>query len=154
EVVASVRPFRIDDFDVRNAEVAAGRLAPPAPGHRVPPWIRRIVARGLAVEPDARWPSMDAVVAELERGCGRRERLVRAIVIAGVLAIGGVAAFALSRGTVDHPPDRPTQFVPPVWIDQRPGCDCPYSACANRCVSQCSAHAFHKSTEIPGINVD
>jgi Protein kinase domain len=153
EVIAGVRPFRIDDFDARDADVAAGKLAPPAPGHRVPAWIRRIVARGLAAEPEARWPSMDAVVAELERGRGRRERLVKAVVIAGVLAIGGLAAFGLTRrATHDEVLPEQLPYVPPVWVDQRPGCNCPFSACANGCVSQCNAHGFHKSAEIPGIN--
>ena len=39
-----------------------------------PAWLRPIVARGLAVEPAARWPSMAALIAELDRDPGKRTR--------------------------------------------------------------------------------
>jgi serine/threonine protein kinase len=58
-------------------ERLAATRAPAAPGagcaakrapRRVPRWVQKIVMRGLHVDPAARWPSMDALLAELARG--------------------------------------------------------------------------------------
>jgi serine/threonine protein kinase len=65
EALAGVRPFVIDDRAARAAAIREGRLAPAAPGRHVPRWVRKIVLRGLAAEPSARWPSMDSVVLAL-----------------------------------------------------------------------------------------
>jgi hypothetical protein len=152
EVVAGTRPFRVDDFTARETDIAAGKLEPPAQGRVVPTWLRRVIARGLAADPDARWRSMDVVVAQLVRGRGRRGRIVRTTVVAGTLAIAGVAFAGLSHGSTPQDPDE-EMAVSKLWLDQRPGCNCPFSACTGRCVSQCSAHNYHKSRSVPGINV-
>jgi hypothetical protein len=63
------------------------QLAPGA--HRVPGWLRAIVARGLATDPAARWPSIDAIVQAL----GRRRR--------GAVWLGaGALATAIHEPTV------------------------------------------------------
>ena len=52
------------------------------------PWLRRIVQRGLAKDPEQRWPSMDVLLATLARGRTRaRQRW-------GVAAAGVVVATA------------------------------------------------------------
>ena len=66
EALAGVHPFA-GDAATRTAAIAAGRLGHPAAGHRVPRWVRPIIARGLRAAPSARWPSMAAVVRALER---------------------------------------------------------------------------------------
>ncbi len=43
------------------------RFEPPGVDRGVPARLRELVLRGLASRPDDRWPSMDALVAELER---------------------------------------------------------------------------------------
>jgi serine/threonine protein kinase len=72
EALAGVRPFVAEDLAARAAAIAAGRLAAPAPGRRVPGWLHRLVARGLHADPAARWPSMDAVVDGLAHPASRR----------------------------------------------------------------------------------
>ena len=42
-------------------------VAPPA-GVGAPAWVRRVLERGLAVEPWARWPTMDELLAALGYG--------------------------------------------------------------------------------------
>jgi eukaryotic-like serine/threonine-protein kinase len=71
-----------------------GRIHEPPPGTPVPADVHAAVVRGLAVDPDARWPSMHELLAELERGSGRapdpefdlsvarRQRIVLSSVIA------------------------------------------------------------------------
>jgi serine/threonine protein kinase len=71
EAVYGERPFRWEPADdVRSlvalaGEVTAGRVQPPPRGSRVPAWLRRVLVRGLAVDPAARWPTMDALLDAL-----------------------------------------------------------------------------------------
>jgi tetratricopeptide (TPR) repeat protein len=66
-----------------------------------PRGLRRLVARGLRADPSLRWPSMDAVVARLDRlRDGRRH----AIAAAGLATIAAVALAVAGRG--DDPGDR------------------------------------------------
>ena len=72
-------------------DVAAGRLAPVPEDSNVPIWLRRVVLRGLAVDPADRWPSMDDLLDELARD---PEKLRRARVRVGLVA-AAVAAVVL-----------------------------------------------------------
>jgi hypothetical protein len=62
----------------------------------VPAWLLRVVARGLAATPDARWPSMGALLEALTHAPSQRRRQ-RLAIVAGVLAI--VVLVALPRLT-------------------------------------------------------
>jgi eukaryotic-like serine/threonine-protein kinase len=70
EALHGVRPFGSPSGAASAAfllsAIVGRRIAPPSPEHRVPERLRRIVIRGLACDPDERWPSMDALVGELE----------------------------------------------------------------------------------------
>jgi tetratricopeptide (TPR) repeat protein/predicted Ser/Thr protein kinase len=61
----------------------------------VPTWLRRIVLRGLSPKPQDRFPSMEAMLAALEKDptVGRR----RATLAAGALVVIAVALFAVTR---------------------------------------------------------
>jgi tetratricopeptide (TPR) repeat protein len=64
--------YRARPFDGRNAaeiadRVLTGRLSDPPAGGKVPARLRRLLTRGLAVAPESRFPSMDALLAELAR---------------------------------------------------------------------------------------
>ncbi len=86
ELLFGERPFAGETSAALRRNVLAGARRPPPKHRRVPGWLRQVVERGLAREPDSRWPSMRAVVAELSRG-QMRSRLRR---VAG--ALGGAAA--------------------------------------------------------------
>jgi serine/threonine protein kinase len=77
EALAGVRPFAVEDITARLSAIAESRLAAPAPGHRVPGWVRQIVTRGLRADPSARWPSMDAMANTL--ALERRRRPARCL---------------------------------------------------------------------------
>ncbi|HEY0134755.1 MAG TPA: serine/threonine-protein kinase, partial [Nannocystis sp.] len=83
------RPFAGDDLRALSASVTHGRLREPS-RRLVPRWLRRIVLRGLAVDPARRWPSMQALLVEVERGQARARRELVAATLAGlgVLALG------------------------------------------------------------------
>jgi tetratricopeptide (TPR) repeat protein/predicted Ser/Thr protein kinase len=63
EALYGVRPFAGDDRAALCAAITAGEL-PPAT-RDVPGWLRAAIARGLSADPDARYPSMTALLARL-----------------------------------------------------------------------------------------
>jgi tetratricopeptide (TPR) repeat protein len=67
EALYGERPFGGTTMAELADNVLQGRLrAPPAP-KRLPGWLKRALMRGLAHEPEDRWPSMDALLAALIR---------------------------------------------------------------------------------------
>jgi serine/threonine protein kinase len=64
-------PFSGNTLQERAASVNEGRVAE-APLHtHVPSWIRKVLQRGLAVDPDARWPSMRALLSRFDENARR-----------------------------------------------------------------------------------
>ncbi|HKA91073.1 MAG TPA: serine/threonine-protein kinase [Haliangiales bacterium] len=88
-------------FCVTFWEALAGELPPPEPApprttraKRAPRWVYRVLARGLARDPERRWPSMDALLAALRR----RKRLgASGAIAAGAVVAVGLVAFAVGR---------------------------------------------------------
>jgi tetratricopeptide (TPR) repeat protein len=91
ESLTGVRPFasRLD------LDAAKWQRVEPPPSVRVPPWVRRALDRGLALEPSERFPSMEALLDALSTDPAVRRR--RAWLLAGAAALtvalvaGGVA---------------------------------------------------------------
>ena len=112
EAIVGERPWRGDSLDALHRAVDHG---PPSRPPAMPPWLWRLVARGLATDPAARHPSVAAFVDALERGTGRRGRRL----VAGAAAIGlaltaaGAIAIASSRAPAAACPDpaRQTQVL-------------------------------------------
>jgi eukaryotic-like serine/threonine-protein kinase len=80
------------------SQITAGALREIPDGSRVPAWIRRILLRGLASDPEQRYPSMDELLADLakDRGSLFRRRAGAAAVLA-LLAAGGLAFYGIER---------------------------------------------------------
>jgi hypothetical protein len=96
---------------------------------------------------------MDAVVAALARGRNRRRRLTRAIAVASgvVVATVAIAVPLVVRGGAPVRQDRRLDLQ--SWVDQRPGCNCPFSTCVDgRCLSVCDASNFVLGTPVPDIS--
>jgi tRNA A-37 threonylcarbamoyl transferase component Bud32/tetratricopeptide (TPR) repeat protein len=66
EAVYGARPFAGRSLDELTENVVGGRLLEPPAASKVPAWVRRVLERGLATDPAARWPSMTALLAELD----------------------------------------------------------------------------------------
>lgn len=98
--------------------------APPARGEssparsRLPRWLRRLVWRGMAVAPEARFPSMGALLGALERGQrnARARRLIPLALLALGLAGGGLAA---AWRTEETPCRQAVARLAGVWDDGR-----------------------------------
>jgi serine/threonine protein kinase len=83
-------------------DVVAGRIRPVPARDVVPSWIRRVLLRGLATNPEARWPSMKDLAAAVEGplrpererdpAVGSHERM---FVFGGMSVLGVVALVVL-----------------------------------------------------------
>mgnify|MGYP000258142101 CR=1 FL=1 len=90
EALHGTRPFVARTDGELLVAVVAGKFAPVAPGV-VPAWLDAVIRRGLADQPDLRWPTMTALLAALvDDPIARRRRRLRAA--ARVAAIGLLVA--------------------------------------------------------------
>jgi tetratricopeptide (TPR) repeat protein len=86
EGIYGQRPFAAETLQELFVRTLDGTIDEPPPTPQVPRWLRRVVERGLAVDPQRRWPSMTELLVALERGRARiRWRQ-------GLLALGFVGA--------------------------------------------------------------
>ncbi|HYO66263.1 MAG TPA: serine/threonine-protein kinase [Archangium sp.] len=91
EALHGVRPFEGTSPSERRENVLAGRINPPPPYSKVPPWVNRAMLRALNTAPEARYPSLDALLAVLERDPARVRRRALAIAALGLLVTGSAA---------------------------------------------------------------
>jgi tetratricopeptide (TPR) repeat protein len=85
------RPFAGRSLTELQFAVLHDRRRPPRSEAGVPRWLRAVIERGLASDPEARWPSMRALLDALET---RRRRAVAQRVAVGMVAVTGLAAGA------------------------------------------------------------
>lgn len=99
EALFGQRPFTGNTVMELAANVVSGVIQPvprDPMSRRVPRWLRRVCLRGLAVEPDNRFVSADALLLALLRG--RRQARIHARLLAafGVIAVGALG-FAIQQ---------------------------------------------------------
>jgi tetratricopeptide (TPR) repeat protein len=102
EALYGAPPFGAGPIESLSERILAGRIDDP-PKSTVPAWLRRIVLRGLSVDPAARWPSMSALGAALAHDPARLRR--RRAVAAGLASLLALSALAFARGAA-----RPAQL--------------------------------------------
>jgi tetratricopeptide (TPR) repeat protein len=105
EAVYGQRPFGKD---------APRTLRPPPEGSRVPARGHRVILRALSTDPAARYPAMDALLAELEIDPGAARRRVALAVGAAVIAAGATGA-VLSMRTSGPRCEGAQQRLAGVW---------------------------------------
>ena len=104
EAVVGARPFEGAELRALAENVLAGRMrALPA---AIPRWLRNLLARGLALDPAARFPSMDALLDELGRdhARGRRIAVTLGAMTLGVAAIVSLLSVATRAPATPPPP--------------------------------------------------
>ena len=94
EALYGVRPFVGGNLADLCLAVCAARVEVPDDRRDVPAWLHAIVVRGLARDPAARFPSMDALIAALTRDRGRGRRY--ALAGGATLALVGAAALVVA----------------------------------------------------------
>ena len=74
EALYGERPFAATDLAGLKLALLAAQVRPVPSGSRVPTWLRRILLRGLSLDPAARFPTVRALLDALDRGplLGRR----------------------------------------------------------------------------------
>ncbi len=102
EALWGERPFQGETLSQLRTAIMTGTIGTPAAAQGVPRWLELVVRRGLATDPDARWPSMHAVAEALARDPARARR--RALVGAAALAVAGGAGAWLG-GAAPEPMD-------------------------------------------------
>lgn len=110
EVLWGEPPFADADLDARRKALSHDEPKVPSRGH----WLWRVIRRGLARNPDERWPSMDALLDTLERVLRRRRRIAGSSV---VLVMGfGLGIAVVEARDVCKATD---QELAGVWDDHR-----------------------------------
>lgn len=91
EAVYGSRPFDEGTVVETMMRTMSGEILPAPPNTPVPPWLRRILARGLRNEPSERFESMDALLEEIasKTGGGRRSLTLLVGGTVAAVAIGG-----------------------------------------------------------------
>ncbi len=98
EALYGKRPFEGRSIDELTRNVLAGRVRGAPANTRVPRWIRRILLRGLRVEPAERHASMGALLEALGHDPARtRQRWLSATAVVGVVATLGVGLVRAQR---------------------------------------------------------
>ncbi len=119
EALDGARPFAGATRAALLDAIEAARLR--APVAEVPRHVRRALVRGLAADPAARFPTMDALLDELARDPSvRRRQLAIASAIVAV-AGGGLTAWALTRGDDPAARCRASATLAGSWDDARRG---------------------------------
>ncbi|MBL9106768.1 MAG: serine/threonine protein kinase [Myxococcales bacterium] len=112
-------PFAGETLPELVQNVLAARVLPPADA-TVPRWVTRVVLRGMALEPDERFPSLAAMLDALARDPQRRRRQALAGVAAGaLLLVGGFGLANLAGGTGPQSCAGAADELAAVWSDER-----------------------------------
>jgi hypothetical protein len=90
EALHGERPFGSDAMAAFVQSVTSRERSQPIHGALIPEPLRKILLRGLAAEPDERWPSMEALRTELRRVVRPPRR--RGWLVGGAMLLGLVAS--------------------------------------------------------------
>ena len=99
EALYGARPFDGETFVALMTSVTTGSVNASPAKTRVPGWLRRVLLRGLATEPGARWGSMAELLKALETDPTVRTRRIVAAVAMSLLLGAGVLAARKVTGT-------------------------------------------------------
>ena len=110
EALYGQRAFAGDSPDAVIDSILAGTIREPPADTKVPGWVRRILLRGLRVDKEERWPSMDALLAALGHdpagaggaGSARRRRSWRRRPCCSPRAISAASEARLCEGAERH----------------------------------------------------
>ncbi len=115
EALYGERPFPGDDMPSITTAVLSGSFRAAPKDRPVPARLRAVLLRGLAADPDDRWPSMEALTDRLSRLLApRRARWWGATAVAG-LGVGVVGLVQASSVEKDRPCTGARAKLEEVW---------------------------------------
>ena len=106
QALYGARPFQGKNLPLLMKAIVRGRITAP-PKNNVPPWIHQVLVRGLAPDPEDRWPSMSSLLDALRSESRRRRQQLVATAAAGLILLLGVAWWR--GGAVEEDPCRWTE---------------------------------------------
>ncbi|MBL9099398.1 MAG: protein kinase [Myxococcales bacterium] len=109
EGLYGVRPFLGERVAVVREAVLSGQIQDVPKDSTVPPWLRRILCRGLTVRPEERFKSMDELLARLADDPRRPAR--RWLAAGAALAVIGAGALIVRDLSRDAPHSAPTHAL-------------------------------------------
>ncbi|MEM6990135.1 MAG: serine/threonine-protein kinase [Myxococcota bacterium] len=120
EALYGERPFGSTTLVELILAVNQGEVRPPPAGTNVPTWLRRVVVRGLAPNPDERHASMQALLDALaaDPAAKWRRRIVGGALGLSALGVVWAVAFAVQTPTVE-PCTGLDDNLEGVWDDDR-----------------------------------
>nr|WP_255216734.1 serine/threonine-protein kinase [Pseudenhygromyxa sp. WMMC2535] len=118
EALFGVRPFNGRTRAQLREAIAAGRPRPPSAATRLPKRLLAILQRGLAEDPAQRYPSLGALLHELDALASRRRRWLLGAGLSAVL-IAGITGVAFGLSVEPEPWECPVDETYPYlgWLD-------------------------------------
>ncbi len=121
-------PFVAEELAARRDEILAGTRRAPT-NRAVPARIQRALERALAGEPSARWPSLTALLDELDAArAPRRARLLVPIAAGTVTVAAVIAIVALRGGDAPGPCAQVDRAGVGLWSRARPAVERAFAA--------------------------
>jgi tetratricopeptide (TPR) repeat protein/predicted Ser/Thr protein kinase len=99
EALYGQRPFAGETVIALQINVLEGQIRPAPPQSRVPSWIRRILLRGVSIEPENRFSSMEDLLTALANDPAKRTKRVA---LAGAAVGVMLAAVGLTHRLSSH----------------------------------------------------
>jgi eukaryotic-like serine/threonine-protein kinase len=119
EALYGERPFRGETLAALALELTQGRIRDPPPQVRLPPFVRRVIFRGLSVNPEDRFANMDALLQALLANPWRlRRRVIGGACVVG-LVTGAAAWISYTQTNPQAPCDEAAARLRGVWDDER-----------------------------------
>ncbi|WAS96008.1 serine/threonine-protein kinase [Nannocystis punicea] len=115
EALYGQRPFAGETTQSIALSVGYGEVRAPPAGAHVPAWLLAVVARGLRVEPEARWPAMEELLRALDRSRTRVRPTLVAASLAALLAGAGGYLAAKPAPPVDETCNGSGQEIAAIW---------------------------------------
>ena len=104
EALFGHRPFVGRSVRELSYTTRKGEILAPRADHDVPGWVRSAIIRGLSADPEDRWPSMNALLRNLDPEARRRRRST--VFGAGVALTVAAGAMGMHARTAAQPPCR------------------------------------------------
>jgi serine/threonine protein kinase len=101
EALYGERPFGGNSMFALTSNVVQGKVKEAPPNTKVPPWVRRILLRGLRSNADERFPSMKALLEALEKDPAAALKR-RALIVGGAVLLPAVLAFGVRQSVASH----------------------------------------------------
>ncbi|HEY0134562.1 MAG TPA: serine/threonine-protein kinase, partial [Nannocystis sp.] len=115
QALYGARPFVGERMSSLAFPVLQGKIAPAPGGSAVPMWLRKVVLRGLQVDPDKRYPGMPALLADLNRDDGRGRRRGWFVASSAIATLGLGLGLRASAPAVEAPCQGARDRLAGIW---------------------------------------